>query len=152
MQLNDVAVEYCLAREVSDDYSYQLKYAVRRFLAYAGNLPADRITERLINEWLSHEKQLGQIGDRSRRNCRASMLTLLRFVEADLRYDRVRRVKVPPRTPQAWLPEQLAEVAKACKALPGVMANGYLARITSPPAYGLRLRLDLGALMCGDSM
>lgn len=124
MRLKDVAVEYCLQREVSNDYSYQLNYAVQRFIAYAGNIESREVSERLINAWLMHEKELGKIGDRSRRNCRASLLTLLRFVEADLRYDRVRRVKVAPQAPQAWLPEQLAAIAKACKALPGIMDNG----------------------------
>lgn len=124
MQLKEVAAEYCLTREVSNDYSYQLNYAVERFTTFAGPVHANEVNERLINEWLAHEKALNSIGDRSRRNIRCSLLTLLRFIEADLRYDRVRRVKVPPRSPQAWHPEQLAQVAQACKSLPGVMDNG----------------------------
>lgn len=125
MRLTDLLDRYCLENELSKDYAYQLSYAVKRFHRFLGSIAdVDEITEERLNQWLLHEQELQEINDRGRRNVRASLLTLLRYAESGLRMDRVRRVKVAPKPPEAWDVDQLGAVAESAKRLEGTMKNG----------------------------
>ncbi len=125
MLLTDLLARYRLEREISSDYSYQLGYAVQRFNRFHGRMAEiGEITEERLNEWLLSEQQSEEINDRGRRNVRASILTLLRYAESDLRLDRVRKVKVSPKPPEAWNIDQFVQVANAATRLPGSMVTG----------------------------
>jgi hypothetical protein len=125
MRLTELLDRYCLEHELSKDYSYQLSYAVNRFHRFLGAVAdVNEIDEDRLNQWLLHEQQLAQINDRGRRNVRASLLTLLRYAESGLRMDRVRRVKVSAKPPEAWNVDQLGLVAQAADQLEGTMQNG----------------------------
>lgn len=125
MRLTELLDKYCLEHELSKDYSYQLSYAVKRFHRFLGAVAdVGDISEERLNQWLLHEQQSAEINDRGRRNVRASLLTLLRYAESGLRIDRVRRVKVSAKPPEAWNVDQLGLVAQAARELEGTMKSG----------------------------
>lgn len=125
MELRQLLASYELDHEISASYAYQLGYAVSRFERYLSRVPeiAD-LTPDAINRWLLHEQRAAVIADRTRRNVRASMLTLWEYSEAELNRSKVRKVRVTPKPPEAWWYEEMAKVAKAAESLPGRLVNG----------------------------
>lgn len=111
--LSGVAEDYELSKEISSEYAYQLRYGVERFDRFLGR-PAttEDLCERTLNEWLRHERDAGEISDRSRANVRTSVLTLWKYTRRPLNRDSVRSVVVTPKNPEAWHFDELDQVAK----------------------------------------
>lgn len=124
--LLDLVDDYELSTEISSDYAYQLRYAVRRLSRWLGREAiADDLKKKIINRWLLDESKSNAIGDRSRKNVRVSILTLWhKYGSRRLDRDSIRSVTVTPRNPEAWTFEQLEKVAEAAKELPGRLSNG----------------------------
>lgn len=123
--LGGVADDYELSKEISSDYAYQLRYAIKRFERFLGR-PAstDDLCERTLNLWLRHERDAGEISDRSRANVRTSVLTLWKYTRRPMNRDGVRSVVVTPKNPEAWHFDELDQVANAADRLPGQLPNG----------------------------
>ncbi|TWU67315.1 hypothetical protein V7x_28890 [Crateriforma conspicua] len=125
MKLSEICTKYCLAHELSADYEYQLEYAVRRFELHLGRpAVAGDLTPDAVNAWLRHERQSGQIADRSRRNVRQSILTLWKWHDPTAPTSAVRLVRVAKRPPEAWDFEEMQAVAEAAGRLHGHLKNG----------------------------
>ena len=128
MNLNKVLGQYGLEREVTSEYMRQLGYAVRKFAAFLGREPTvDDLDRDTVNGWLAAEHASGSISARSRRNIRASLLCIWRYVADEHDVDlpqRIRKVKVPDKMPEAWTFAELEAVADAAKSLPGTLPNG----------------------------
>lgn len=125
MTLTEVIERYCLTREVSPAYQYQLEWAARRLSKSLGrDATTGDLDPRVISVWLRDEQNAGRMSARSRRNMRASLMTIARAADSPLHTQEVRQVKLMPRSPQAWEPEELASVVEASQTLPGQLANG----------------------------
>jgi integrase len=145
--LSEIVDDYELSTEITSDYAYQLRYAVRRFGLFLQR-PAllSDLTADAVNRWLKHERDGSQIGDRSRANVRRSLLTLWKRFGDGLNRDSIRSVIVTPRNPEAWLYDEMELVAQAATKLPGRLTNGIKRSLYMPTllwcAYetGLRRR------------
>ena len=125
LHLERVVDEYCLSNEISADYAYQLRYAVSRFGRFLGRpgLVSD-LEPAVVNRWLVSEQDTREIGDRSRRNIRTSIITIAKYAGGGVGPENVRRVTVPSKAPRAWSVAQFRDVAAAANELPGVLKNG----------------------------
>lgn len=113
-----------LAHEVSYGYVYQLSYAISRLGRFLGRVPTiDDLRADAINRWLKHERETGEISDRSRANVRTSILTIWQRFGADFNRSAIRSVIVTPKNPEAWHYDELEKVAKAALRLEGVLPN-----------------------------
>lgn len=123
--LADVVMRYELQTEISNSYAYQLKYALTRFERYLRRqaTTAD-LTESTVNRWLKHERDVEEIGDRSRANVRTSLLTLWKKFGQGLNRENVRSVAVTPKNPEAWAFDELERVAEAATQIEGHLTNG----------------------------
>lgn len=123
--IDDLVTQYELANDITSEYAYQLRYAVRRFSLF---LSRPALTEDLdsetVNRWLKEERDKGEISDRSRANVRRSLLTIWKRYGLRFNRDAIRSVVVTPRNPEAWGYDDLLMVANAAKQLEGCFANG----------------------------
>lgn len=125
MKLSTVVEEYCLRRDVTESYQYQLDYAVKQFAMHLGRQPTiDDLQAKTISQWLRDEQRTGRLGDRSRRNVRASLITIAKAARVTLDVEMVRQVKVAQRSPEAWDFNELRLVCEAAANLPGMLGNG----------------------------
>ena len=125
MLLETVVKKYCLIRDVTENYQYTLNYAVNRLALHLRRPPTvDDLDPEVLSEWLKDEQRAGRLSDRSRRNIRASLITISGAAKVQLPRDEVRQVKVSPRAPEAWHFEELCRVVEAAANLPGTMRNG----------------------------
>lgn len=116
---------YSLENEITEDYEYQLRYAARRLSRYLERLATtDDLTPAVANGWLRSEQRKDELGDRSRRNLRASLLTIWKAAKLPLACDEIRSVAVTAKAPEAWRFEELQLVAGAASKMDGVLANG----------------------------
>lgn len=123
--LETVVNGYEIATEITAEYAYQLRYAVARFRKFLKREPTvDDLSADTVNRWLKHERDVEEIGDRSRANVRRSMLTLWKRYGENLNRDAIRSVVVTPRNPEAWDYSDLELVAAAAAKLPGRLSNG----------------------------
>lgn len=115
---------YEIATEITSEYAYQLRYAVGRFRRFLKSEPTtEDLTADTVNRWLKHERDAGEIGDRSRANVRRSMLTLWKRYGDGMNREAIRSVVVTPRNPEAWAYDELELVAKAATQLDGRLTN-----------------------------
>lgn len=125
MKLSTVVEDYCLRRDVTDLYQYQLDYAVKQLALHLGRQPTiDDLQATVISQWLRDEQRTGRLGDRSRRNIRASLITIAKAAQIPLDVELVRQVKVAQRSPEAWDFSELRQVCDAAASLPGTLGNG----------------------------
>lgn len=116
---------YELAKEITPEYAYQLGYAVRRLNRYLGrDATTEDLNEQTINKWLKHERDVGEINDRSRANVRTSVLTIWSRYGDGLNREKIRTVVQTPRNPEAWEYAELCKVATAAQRLEGNLTNG----------------------------
>lgn len=117
--------DYELSREITSEYAYQLRYAVRRFELWLGREATTRdLKKRVVNQWLLHERNAGEISDRTRQNVRTSLLTLWKYCGRKFNREKIRSIVVTPKNPEAWHFDELSAVANAAAELPGSLSNG----------------------------
>lgn len=125
MLLEKVVAKYCLRRDVTETYQYTLNYAVKRLSLHLNRPPTtEDLDPDVLSKWLQDEQRAGRLSDRSRRNIRASLITISKAANVQLASEEVRQVKVAPRSPEAWHYEELCRVVDAAGKLPGTMKNG----------------------------
>lgn len=125
MLLDKVVAKYCLRRDVTETYQYTLNYAVKRLALHLNRPPTtDDLDPDVLSKWLQDEQRAGRLSDRSRRNIRASLITISKAANVQLDSEEVRQVKVAPRSPEAWNYDELRRVVDAASKLPGYMKNG----------------------------
>ncbi len=123
--LSKMVDDFELSHEVTAEYAYQLRYAVRRLELHLGRpARATDLNPDTINRWLKAERDAGDIADRSRANVRTSMLTLWKYSGRPLNRDEVRSVVVTPKNPESWHFDEMQLVAAAAEQLSGHLPNG----------------------------
>ncbi len=124
-RLSDLVIAYELSNEIGSRYAYQLRYAVSRFQKYKSSPPTlSDLKPDAINRWLIHERDAGELSDRSQANVRRSILTLWAKFKSDLHRQTIRSVTVKPKNPEAWDYEEMTKVAAAASQLTGNLSNG----------------------------
>ena len=127
MHLRSVLDSYALENEITAGYEYQLDYAIRRLNDWNGSdMCSSQLTDDVVNRWLKSEQNDKGLSDRSRQNLRTSVLTIWRYAsEKNLASppNKIRKVKVKEKNPEAWDFHELHSVAKAASELPGFMPN-----------------------------
>lgn len=117
--------DYELSNEITCEYAYQLRYAVRRIDLYLHRPSVlGDLTPETVNRWLKSERDSASISDRSRANVRTSILTLWKHSRRPFNRDDVRSVVVTPRNPESWHFDEMKLVATAAEQLPGQLSNG----------------------------
>lgn len=128
ISLERLIEKYLLENELTPTYEYQLGYARRKLEKWHGKpVMASELSDDLVNSWLKDQQSSGKLSDRSRKNLRTSMLTIWKYA-ADQNLcalpNKVRKVKVAEKNPEAWDYQQLDRVVKAASKLRGKLING----------------------------
>lgn len=125
MSLANLIDKYNRDRELAPCYVQTLRCSVRRLGRYLSReATVGDLRYQTINEWLQAECDAGTLKARTRAGGRTDILTLWKYSGRKLKKEKVRKVKIPKRNPEAWTFEQLDSVAKASEGFVGQLPNG----------------------------
>lgn len=120
MLLGDVLRKYCLEHHLQHSSVEQLRIVVRQFTRFAGDKPVANISSGDVNGWVAHLAEANVA--RTVRGKLANLKTLLNAAidDGDLpALGKIRRIRVPAGCPEAFTPEEIGKLLKACEALGG---------------------------------
>lgn len=125
LTLDGLIDNYNRDRELAACYVSTLRSSMRRFSKFLGRPALVRDLEyQTVNEWLQAECEEDRLAPQTRFGGRTDVLTLWRYSGRKLKKSKVRGVKVPNKSPEAWTFDQLSEVAEASDKIRGKLPNG----------------------------
>lgn len=127
MQLHEAVELYLLERVVSVEYANQLRHRVGRFAAFAPDVRLSTIEAVTVNRWLGTLLQ-SELAPKTVRDYRAALLAVWAwaFGEAGLtesRPERIRRIRVPEKTPTAWTLDEVRKLLATADKLSGTVSG-----------------------------
>lgn len=117
--LREALERYTLYRDIRPDTMAWYRRIVNVYCSWAGgDVPLDQFNGPAISQFMADKQKAGR-SSHYIRSTRNGLVALLRAIRDDGPCERVRTVKTKPLDPEAWTPEEVDKLVKACAVLPG---------------------------------
>lgn len=121
MTIPEAVEEYLLERRVSKQYANQLRHRLRHFCDFVDCENLSALQRRDANRWIRSLDEESVLSAKTVKEYRSALLVLWKWLHevglVDERPERIRRVRVPKRTPVAWTFDELLSLLEVTSQL-----------------------------------